>query len=388
VEKLGIEEMIAKEGGCDLMRTRDGERWFCTTRTGFDNPYNSGIRTMVSTPHGLAVGTVNPFGPEIAVQREGEWTYEPNEGGGLEVWIGRRDGAAPAAGAEDDALAGYGMARADASGKAPVRRRAAQMSPAEFEYDEERLRELGRRIDVRSVRPDLVSLVRSLQHLSVEGAENLPRAGGCMIVCNHVGSPVFAGPSLTAEDALLFAHVILQETGRSARFMADLGFWDTDLARRLCEETCAKLGFVPITVGNGARLLRMGEIVVVYPEGRYSSPDYRLRPFFWGFAKMAWEAGAPVVPSFLVGPHESRQRIEVGGRIVFLNTYAPAPADYKFVFLPPIDVREHVHDLGDREVLGGFCEMVRGRIQEALDREGERRGGWSRIRDLQRLHGD
>ena len=64
--KLGIEDTIREEGGCDLVRTRDGKSWHAVTRTGFDNVYNAGIRTMVSTPYGLMVGTVNPFGPEVA----------------------------------------------------------------------------------------------------------------------------------------------------------------------------------------------------------------------------------------------------------------------------------------------------------------------------------
>jgi hypothetical protein len=34
------------------------------------------------------VGTVNPFAPKVAVQRDGEWTYEANPRGGLEIWLG------------------------------------------------------------------------------------------------------------------------------------------------------------------------------------------------------------------------------------------------------------------------------------------------------------
>jgi hypothetical protein len=31
---------------------------------------------------------VNPFGPNVAVRRDGSWTYQPNERGGGEVWLG------------------------------------------------------------------------------------------------------------------------------------------------------------------------------------------------------------------------------------------------------------------------------------------------------------
>lgn len=389
VLKLGIEETIREEGGCDLVRTNDGKSWRGVTRTGFDNVYNAGIRTMVSTPYGLMVGTVNPFGPEVAEIRGKEWEYVHNPRGGLEVWRGDASiHQAHPSDEEDDLILGFGMSRPDEEGMAPVRRRQARKDPAEFEYDEQTLRHMGRKIDVLSVRPDLLSFVSKFHHLGTEGVENLPREGPVMITCNHVGSPVFASLSLTAEDALLFAHVLLRETGRPARFMADLGFWDNELAARMCGDACDQLGFVPITLGNGTRLLQMGEMVVIYPEGRFSSPDYRLRPYFWGFAKMAWTARAPVVPAMLIGPHESRQRIEKDGRLIFLNSFSPNPADYKFLFLPPLDVREHVPDLRDKEALSAFTEKVRSLTQEALDRECEKRASVAQVRALQEMYGD
>ena len=38
-------------------------------RNGFGNKFNWGIRTLASTPQGLMVGTANPFGPRVAVER-------------------------------------------------------------------------------------------------------------------------------------------------------------------------------------------------------------------------------------------------------------------------------------------------------------------------------
>ncbi len=390
VARLGVEETIRQEGGCDLMRTRDGNRWFCVTRTGFDNPYNSGIRTMVSTPHGLVVGTINPFGPEVAVRRDGEWQYVSNLRGGLEVWLGEREpGAALPTGEEEaaDEIVGQLPLAAGGDGKAPQRRRVGQLDPAKLELDKEQLRELAKRIDVRSVRPDLVSFASKFHHMRTEGAENIPREGGVVITCNHVGSPVFAGVSFNSEDGVLFAHVLLQELGRPVRFLADHGFYDTELAARMCGDTVDKLGFVPISIGNGIRLLEMGEPVVVYPEGRYSSPDYKLQPFFWGFAKVAFQARAPIVPSILIGPHESRRRVERNGRLLYLNPYSPLPADYKFVFLPPVDIHDYVDDLSDREALGKFTEMIRRLTQEALDRECAKRPEIEEIRALQSMYG-
>ncbi len=96
VELVGSEQIVENEGGFDLWRSFDGENWLPVSRRGFGNPYNCGVRNLVSTPHGLFVGTANLFGPRVAV-RDGEgWRYEANPDGGLEVWLGRHDGDAAA----------------------------------------------------------------------------------------------------------------------------------------------------------------------------------------------------------------------------------------------------------------------------------------------------
>lgn len=89
IQRLGINNIVEKWGGCDFWRSRDGIRWVPVTRTGFDNPYNYGIRTMVSTPHGLFLGTANTFGPEVSLRVfSGQWTHAPNPSSGTEVWLG------------------------------------------------------------------------------------------------------------------------------------------------------------------------------------------------------------------------------------------------------------------------------------------------------------
>ncbi|MEM9761410.1 MAG: hypothetical protein AAF968_02665 [Pseudomonadota bacterium] len=88
LETVGPEAIVDAEGGADLWRTADGENWIQVTRRGLGNPYNWGIRNLVSTPAGLCVGTANVFGPRVAV-REGEgWGYADNPVGGLEIWLG------------------------------------------------------------------------------------------------------------------------------------------------------------------------------------------------------------------------------------------------------------------------------------------------------------
>jgi len=90
VENRGVDNIIAETGGFDLWRTCDGNHWTPVTRTGFENPYNYGGRTIVSTPIGVFVGSANPFGPTIAERTSRGWEYRSNPKGGFEVWLGKR----------------------------------------------------------------------------------------------------------------------------------------------------------------------------------------------------------------------------------------------------------------------------------------------------------
>jgi hypothetical protein len=89
--RLGPEKIFSSLAGAAVYRSFDGENWLPVTTNGFDNPYNYGIRGIVPTPFGLAIGTVNPFGPRVAPPGAREGTYEDNPNGGAEVWLGRID---------------------------------------------------------------------------------------------------------------------------------------------------------------------------------------------------------------------------------------------------------------------------------------------------------
>src|SRR3546814_6205008 len=89
-------DRLAETGGFSLWRTDDGVHWEPVTRDGFGNKFNWGGRTFASTPHGLFVGTANPFGPRLAMRRDGEWQYGFNPRGGCEVWLGSKQHHEPA----------------------------------------------------------------------------------------------------------------------------------------------------------------------------------------------------------------------------------------------------------------------------------------------------
>jgi SAM-dependent methyltransferase len=75
-----------RSAGFELWRTRDGDCWEPVTLDGLGNPFNYGARTLVSTDHGLFLGTANPFGPDVALPDwAGQFSYAHNNAGGCEV---------------------------------------------------------------------------------------------------------------------------------------------------------------------------------------------------------------------------------------------------------------------------------------------------------------
>lgn len=93
VNAHSFEQLAEVGGGFELWRTKDGVTWVPVTINGMNNPYNYGGRTMVSTPHGLALGTANVFGGKSPARFASRWEYVENPDGGAEVFLGAADHA-------------------------------------------------------------------------------------------------------------------------------------------------------------------------------------------------------------------------------------------------------------------------------------------------------
>jgi hypothetical protein len=91
INALGPQFILENQSGFDLYRSFDGENWVPVTTNGMGNPYNVGLRTMVSCPLGFFIGTANPFGPKIMPL--GGDRYVPNPRGGCEVFFAPRSKA-------------------------------------------------------------------------------------------------------------------------------------------------------------------------------------------------------------------------------------------------------------------------------------------------------
>jgi len=127
--------------------------------------------------------------------------------------------------------------------------------------------------------------------LSVEGAENVPRHGGLLVVSNHVGTidPPLLGAYLPRPDTYFMAKSEYFEHPVGRLFIA--GYHAFPVVRGTADRTALR---------HALKLLTEGHAVVLYPEG-HRSPDGNLQRALPGAGFLARTAGVPVLPVGLWG---------------------------------------------------------------------------------------
>lgn len=199
----------------------------------------------------------------------------------------------------------------------------------------------------------LAGRIARLWNATLHGAEHVPIDGGALLVGNHA----FLGLDSPALGSLLVLH-----TGRSPRWLAErVLFKLPSIARAL-----RWVGAVEGEREHAVRLLREGELVIVYPGGIEDSfksheDRYRLQ---WGervgFAVCALEAGVPILPVAATGVDdvfEIRGRERWFGRRVLgsphydlpiLRRLRPKVQPLEYWVLPPIPPEGSPRELRDR----------------------------------------
>lgn len=161
-------------------------------------------------------------------------------------------------------------------------------------------------------------------HFDITGADNVPRTGGAVMAINHTGYLDFT-----------FAGFAAQPSGRLVRFMAKKEVFDSRLSGPLMRG----MRHIPVNRASGAdsyqaavKALMTGEIVGVFPEATISQ-SFDLKDFKTGAARMAQEAGVPLLPCVLWGSQrimtKNRKRDLRRGthiRIVVGEPLVPDPA--------------------------------------------------------------
>jgi len=163
--------------------------------------------------------------------------------------------------------------------------------------DGARLRQRPSAVDLRVFRAALAPW-RALTTPRFSGLENIPGEGPVLLVGNHTLFGVLDMPLMLDE--------IHRSRGRFVRGLAE----HVHLAVPGWRDVLMRAGAVRGTRDNCRELLAAGEAVLVYPGGgrevaKRKDEKYRL---IWkqrtGFARMAIEAGCPIVPFGAVGAEE------------------------------------------------------------------------------------
>ena len=136
---------------------------------------------------------------------------------------------------------------------------------------------------------------------TISGQEHIPREGGAVLAMNHVGYLDFA-----------LCGWAFRPSGRVVRFMAKKEVFDHPVGGPLMRG----MKHIPVDRESGAtsylaavEACRRGEIVGVFPEATISQ-SFDLKGFKSGAARMAMDAGVPLLPMVVWGS----QRLMTKGR--------------------------------------------------------------------------
>lgn len=128
--------------------------------------------------------------------------------------------------------------------------------------------------------------------ITYRGLDNIPARGGAVIATNHTSYVDFLPVGLAG-----------RKRGRWIRLMPKAEMQKVGIVNFVIKHT----GAIPVDRQAGAaayaeavRVLRAGELVGVYPEATISR-SFELKEFKSGTARMALEAGVPIIPMVIWG---------------------------------------------------------------------------------------
>jgi 1-acyl-sn-glycerol-3-phosphate acyltransferase len=228
-----------------------------------------------------------------------------------------------------------------------------------------------------------MALYRYWWRVEAVGRGRVPADGPVVLAANRSGA-------LLPYEALMIRAALEREPSGARPVRALVDGWTADVP--VLGATLAQAGAVQST-SAARRALERAEALVVFPEGPRALAKpfrsrYRLAGFGRGtFARLALEAGAPIVPVAVIGAEEVHPviaRFDLPGRILGLPTVpitptfpwlglwglVPLPTKWTLVFGEPLDVGAEA--VADARAVARVRDRVRERLQ-ALVLEGLRR---------------
>ena len=142
----------------------------------------------------------------------------------------------------------------------------------------------------------------------VTGLEHVPTTGGAILASNHLSFSDSVFLPLVVERKVTFLAKADYFTGRGPKGRLTAAFFK--LADQLPVDRAGGRAS-EAALRTGLRVLRRGDLLGIYPEGT-RSPDARLYRGKTGVARMALEAGVPVLPVAMVDTEKAQP---IGRRI-------------------------------------------------------------------------
>jgi 1-acyl-sn-glycerol-3-phosphate acyltransferase len=158
----------------------------------------------------------------------------------------------------------------------------------------------------------------------VEGEEHIPAAGPAIFASNHLSFSDSIFLPLVVPRRMTFLAKSEYFTGRglkgrlTAAFFRGVGQLPVDRAGGRASESA---------LSSGLKVLRRGELLGIYPEGT-RSPDGRLYRGRTGVARMALEAGAPVLPVAMIGTDKAQPNGKRVPKIMRIGVRIGPPLDF------------------------------------------------------------
>jgi 1-acyl-sn-glycerol-3-phosphate acyltransferase len=208
-----------------------------------------------------------------------------------------------------------------------------------------------------------------------EGLEHIPEEGGAILASNHLSFSDSVFLPLVIKRKVVFLGKAEYFNGKGIKGWATRAFMEG-------------VGTIPVQRGGGraseaairtgVEVLKGGDLLGIYPEGT-RSPDGKLYRGKTGAARMAIEAGVPVVPVAMIDTDKAQP----------IGTSVPNRVYKVGVKIgPPIDLSEYAGRHDDREALREATDRIMKAIQLLSKQEYVERDAAVVKRELERKRGE
>ena len=167
-------------------------------------------------------------------------------------------------------------------------------------------------------------ILRLLFRPWVEGEENIPAAGAAIFASNHLSFSDSIFLPLVAPRRVTFLAKSDYFTGRGLKGRLTAAFFK-GAGQLAVDRSGGRAG--EAALNSGLRVLRRGEVLGIYPEGT-RSPDGRLYRGRTGVARMALEAGCPVLPVAMIGTDKAQPAGKRVPKIMRIGVRIGKPLDF------------------------------------------------------------